>query len=128
MGGGRLGAGTAVVGSVDLVIVAADGIAESGGFAVKRFSDNWGERMSVACCSPPSLSGPDAVRTCVSRFWVRSGPCFRDLLGLILPAWLSASDNEARAEPSLNRRIVLPRRCRLLLAGETRPKAPRKAL
>jgi len=40
MGGGRLGAGTAVAGSANLVIVAADGIEESGGFAVKRLSDN----------------------------------------------------------------------------------------
>jgi len=107
------------MGSADPVIVAADRIAESGGFAVKRLSDNRGERMSVACCSPPSLSGPDVVRACASRFGGRSGPCFRDLLGLALPVWLFVSDSEVQAESSLIRRIVLPRRCRLLLAGET---------
>ena len=113
------------MGSADFVIVAVDGIAESGGFAVKRLSDNWGERMSVACCSLPSLSGPDAVETCVSRFGVRSWPSLCDLFGL---AWLFVSDNEAWAESSLGRRIALPWRCRLLLAGETRPSASRKAL
>lgn len=37
---GRLEGGAVVMGSADFVIVAADGIAESGGFAVKRPSDS----------------------------------------------------------------------------------------
>jgi hypothetical protein len=84
--------------------------------------------MSVACCSPPSLSGPDVPRACVSRFGVRSRTSFHDLLGLTLPGWLFVSDNDARAESPLSCRILLSRGCRLLFAGETRPRAPRKAL
>ena len=113
------------MGSTDFVTVAADGIAESGGFAVIRSSDTPIERVSVACCSPPSLSGPDVCRARVSRFGVRSRVCLCDLVGLRLPAWLFVSDNDARAESSLQRRIVLSLVCRLLLAGETRPRASR---
>lgn len=74
------------MGSADFVIVAADGIAESGGLAVIRPSDNSRERVSVACCSPPSLSGPDVWRARVTRFGVNNRVCFRDFDGLALPA------------------------------------------
>jgi hypothetical protein len=115
------------MGSADFVTVAVDGIAESGGLAVMRPSDNSGERVSVACCSPPSLSGPDVWRARVSRFGVSSRVCLRDLVGLRLPVWLFVSDNDARAESSLNRLVILSLIRRLLLAGETRPRATRMA-
>lgn len=82
------------MGFADFVIVAAERIAESGGFAVIRSSDNSRERVSVACCSPPSLS-VDVCRVRVTRFGVSSRVCFRDLVGLVLPAWLFGSDNDA---------------------------------
>lgn len=126
IGGGRL-MGGAFVGSAGSVIVAAEGIEESGGFAVMRPSDNSEERVSVACCSPPSLSGPDVWRARVLRFGVSSRVFLRDLVGLALPAWLFVSDNDARAELSLCPRNAPSLVPRLLLAGETRPRAPRMA-
>ena len=117
------------MGSVGFEIVAVDGIAESGGLAVIRSSDNSGERVSVAFCSPspPSLSGPEVGRARVSRLGVNSRVCLRDLVGLWLPAWLFVSDKDARAESSLRRRVILSLIRRLLLAGETRPRATRMA-